>query len=177
MSKEETKHALLSPSRMHWVNYDDERFNIFLENHQRAVLGSRLHAFADEAIKLKRRMPNTNDALNQHVNDAIGYRMDSEVLVYVSENAFGTIDALFCDGKTLRIHDLKTGLHPGNMLQLKIYAAFYCIEQNLDPEDLEIILQIYQGEGVEVNEPSASEIRIIMDRTLYFDSLIKSQKG
>lgn len=58
-------------------------------------------------------------SVNAFVNDAIGYRMDPEVLLYYSDNAFGTADAIsFIDG-VLRIFDLKTGKHPVNQLSWK----------------------------------------------------------
>ena len=43
------------------------------------------------------------------VNDTIGYRMSTEQILFYSENAFGTTDAISIKGNKLRIHDLKTG--------------------------------------------------------------------
>ena len=68
------------------------------------------------------KLPKTKQTLNMHVNDAIGFKMDPEVVLYYSENCFGTADAISFKDNLLRIHDLKTGFSETNILQLKIYS-------------------------------------------------------
>ena len=99
------------------------------------------------------------------VNDAIGYRMDSEVILVYDENyAFGTSDAFSCDErtKTIRVHDLKTGIHPAKMTQLLLYAAYYCLEYGKNPHDYKFELRIYQGADIIEYYPPADEVKAHM---------------
>lgn len=101
------------------------------------------------------------------VNDAIGFRMDSEViLAYNEKYAFGTSDAFACDEKTktIRVHDLKTGLHPVKMDQLLLYAAQYCLEYGKNPNDYKFELRIYQGGEVIEYYPVADEVSFHMKK-------------
>ena len=125
------KHAFLSASSHHWLNYDEERLTERWLNAQAARRGTELHAFAHESIRLGIKLPNNQKTLNRYVNDAIGFRMRCEQVLYFSPNCFGTADAIALNRETLRIHDLKTGVIPGHMEQLEIYAALFCME---DPE-------------------------------------------
>lgn len=63
--------------------------------------------------------------LNMYVNDAIGFKMIPEQILFYSENCFGTADTIMFRNRFLRIHDLKTGAIPAHMEQLKIYAALF----------------------------------------------------
>lgn len=105
--------------------------------------------------------------LMTYVNDAVGYGMDPEILLYYSDNCFGTADTIgyFDRAKCLRVHDLKTGKTPAKIEQLLIYAALFCLEYHIKPEDLnEIELRIYQLGEVLVHKPSAEEVRYFMTR-------------
>jgi len=112
-----------------------------------------------------------------YVNDAIGYRMTPEQVLFYSRNAFGTADAIsFRDG-LLRIHDLKTGISRVSMIQLEIYAAFFCLEYDVKPNDISIELRIYQSNDVVVEEPNPDDIFHIMDKTVAFDACIEDLRN
>lgn len=112
------KHALLGASNYHWLNYDADRLTNAVLNYQAKERGTRLHAFAAECIDLKQKLPKNKKTLNTYVNDAIGFRMDTEQVLYYSDNCFGTADAISFNDGFLRIHDLKTGAVPAHMEQL-----------------------------------------------------------
>lgn len=149
----EGQHAFLSASKHHWINYDDAKLRTTFDNHTKAQEGNELHELAAVLIK-KRVKLRGNHTLAAYVNDAIGYRMDPEVKLAYSEELFGTADAISYDHKKkeLRVHDLKTGIHPGHMNQLKIYAVLFFLEYGkplrIKPHDVKIILRIYQNDEV-----------------------------
>ena len=58
---------------------------------------------------------------------------NGEQALYYSDNCFGTADAISFKKNFLRIHDLKTGVTPGSMKQLLIYASMFCLEYNFLP--------------------------------------------
>ena len=72
----------------------------------------------------------------------------------------------------LRIHDLKTGVTPAHMEQLEIYAALFCLEYKMKPENIDMELRLYQNNEVLVHVPHPEDIRIIMERIIEFDNLI-----
>lgn len=170
-------HAFLSPSQYHWVNYDLEKLEDRFYNHRAKELGTELHEYAATAIKLGRKQPKTKDTVSMFVNDALGYSMRPEQALYYSPNCFGHADALgFTKGKILRIHDLKTGKTPASMMQLKVYAAIFCLEYGFDPHDLEIHLRIYQlNEKIE-EDPDPDEIQDIMVIIVTFDNHLNKLK-
>src|SRR5258708_18289221 len=100
------KHAFLSASKYHWINYDSEELEEVFRNSQMARRGMELHALAHELIRLGIKLPGTRKTLNMYVNDAIGYRMTPEQILYYSDNAYGTTDAIAFKKNFLRIHDL-----------------------------------------------------------------------
>ena len=172
----EGQHAFLSASKHAWVNYDEDKFVRTYSNFRAAERGSRLHEFACEAIKLGIRLPKNKQTINMYVNDAIGYRMTPEQVLFYSPNAFGTADAIsFRDG-LLRIHDLKTGISRVSMIQLEIYAAFFCLEYDVKPTDISMELRIYQSNNVMIEEPNPDDIFHIMDKTIAFDKAIEEIK-
>jgi len=174
----EGAHAFLSASKYHWINYSNEKIEYSYKKMLAVQMGTRLHEFASECIKLKQNLPKSKKTLNMFVNDAIGYRMQSEQVLYYSDNAFGTADAISFRNNKLRIHDLKTGEIPAHMEQLKIYAALFCLEYKIKPADIdEIILQIYQSDEILVHKPSTDEIVPIMDTIVTFDKIIDKVKG
>lgn len=166
------KHAFLSASNYHWINYDSEKLKIVYENFKAKERGTRLHEFACEAIELGVKLSNSKRTINRYVNDAIGFGMTPEVILYYSDNCFGTADAIKFTGKELRIHDLKTGKTPASFHQLEIYAALFCLEYNVDPKDIDIFLRIYQLDEVLEENPTADEILAIMDIIVDFDGVI-----
>lgn len=167
------KHAVLSPSTSHWVNYTEERFVEYYATHRKAAIGTKLHKLAEDLISLKVRLPNTLTTLSMFVNDAIGFRMDTEVVLFYSDNAFGTADAISFDAGILRIHDLKTGTSPAKLTQLEIYAALFCLEYEHRPTEIEIALRVYQNDEVVSWSPSPSVISNIMAKIQEYDLLIK----
>lgn len=171
------EHAFLSASKYHWVNYDAEKVSIAYAKFLAVQKGTELHDFASRCIQLKQRLPKSKKSLNQFVNDAIGFRMRSEQPLYYSPNAFGTADAISFRDDVLRIHDLKTGVSPVSMRQLEIYAALFCLEYKVEPEEIEIELRIYQSDEIVVHKPEGEDIRFIMDKIVDFDKRIDQIKA
>lgn len=164
------KHAFLSASKYHWVNYEAEKIDSVFKNMMAAARGTELHEFAMNAIRLKIKLPRTRSTMNSYVNDAIGYRMTPEQVLFYSGNAFGTVDAIsFRDG-LLRIHDLKTGKSKASFMQLIIYAALFCLEYDVKPGTIEMELRIYQNDEVQIYIPETEEVLHVMDRIVTFDA-------
>lgn len=181
----EGRHSFLSPSKYHWVNYDDEKIVVAYDKHMTHVLGTRLHAWAAETIKLGLKMPDNNKTINRYVNDCIGYRMAVEVPLAYSANAFGTPDAIhFGENpdrdspfkKLLRIFDLKNGESRTSKTQLECYAALFCLEYRIRHMEIEYDLRIYQNDEVQLFETDPEDISYIIDRYIVADKLIESMK-
>ena len=166
------KHAFLSASQYHWINYDTERLISVFRNWKAKERGTRLHEFACEAITLGVKLSNSKRTLNRYVNDAIGFGMTPELILYYSDNCFGTADAISYDGKELRIHDLKTGKTQASFHQLEVYAALFCLEYDVNPADIDICLRIYQDDDVFESSPEPETILSIMDTIIEFDRII-----
>ena len=83
-------HSFLSASKYHWVNYDDAKVDRVFRTAQASARGTALHEFAMNAIRLGVKLPRTPKTLNSYVNDAIGFRMATEQVLFYSINAFGT---------------------------------------------------------------------------------------
>ena len=178
-SKLEGLHAFLGASSCSWLNYSEEQLEKRYHSAMAKTIGTRLHEFAKEAIELGIQLKRCNKTLNMHVNDAISYRMTPEVVLYYSENCFGTADAISFSPKTkmLRIHDLKTGATSVHMGQLEIYAALFCLEYGHDPSSISIELRIYQNNDCQKHVPEPQVIKDIMDKIIYFDKLIDQIKN
>ena len=111
-----------------------------------------------------------------YVNDAIGYLMTPEQVLYYSENCFGTADAICFRNNLLRIHDLKTGVTPTHMEQLIIYAALFCLEYKIKPVDINFELRIYQNDEKIIFNPTVEDILPIMDKIVTADKIIRQLK-
>lgn len=174
----EGMHAILGASKFHWVNYDDDKMMHIFKNQHASVIGTRKHAWAAEAIRLKQRQQRNGKTLNSYINDGIGFRMAVEVVLFYSANFFGTADAISYDKKKqeLRIHDLKTGTHPGDPRQLFIYCALFCLEYNVNPYDIQMLLRIYQSDQILEFEGDPKEIRAIMDKAKRFDAMFEESR-
>ena len=170
------KHAFLGASQCSWLNYDEERLVAVYQNMMAKERGTRLHAFAAECISLNQKLPRSNKTLNLYVNDAIGYHMTPEQILYYSDNCFGTADAILFKNNFLRIHDLKTGVGKTHIEQLEIYAALFCLEYKFDPEKIGMELRIYQNDEVRIHQPLPEEIRSIMNQIIEFDKIIEKVK-
>jgi hypothetical protein len=166
-------HAPFSASKSSWLRYDDQKALEVYSNMKAAEMGTRLHNWAKETIDLRRKQPKNKDTINMYINDAIGYKMDTEVVLFYSPRFFGTADAICFRRNKLRIHDLKTGKIPAKMEQLEIYAALFCLEYDMKPGEIEMELRIYQNEQVIVHEPTAEDILPIMDKIIHFDKLLE----
>lgn len=201
----EGAHAILSPSKSSWTNYDskDYLFNLLCSSYAQEI-GTLLHKLAETAIKYKVRIPKIAakpmitlwllangiprsivDAdkyvsnFVAYVNDAIGFDMSPEVVLKYSDNAFGTADAVRFNEKKmhLRIHDYKSGITKPCLRQLEVYAAYFCMEYNIKPKDLTIELRIYWQNEVIVGNPTAADIVPLIERTRESDNFIRSLKG
>lgn len=170
------QHAFLGASKWHWINYDEEKIVNTYNNFLSVQKGTELHEFAAQAIRLGIKLPKSKKTLNMYVNDALGYRMTPEQILYFSNNFFGTADAISFRNNTLRIHDLKTGSTPAHMEQLEIYAALFCLEYGYKPHDISIELRIYQSDEVIISEPNSDKIVDIMTKATIFDRLINEQR-
>lgn len=166
------KHATFGASNWHWVNYDEDKLKTVFENMAAKAYGTRLHAFAAEAISLGQKLPRSKKTINSYVNDAIAYRMQPEKILYYSDNFFGTADAISFTDNKLRIHDLKTGKIPAHIEQLEIYAALFCLEYRVKPYDISIELRIYQNDEIVVCEPDPKDVMYICDKIVEFDKIL-----
>lgn len=175
-SELEGQHAFLSASKYHWINYNEEKLDMSFKKFLATQRGVRLHAFACECIRLGIKLPKSKKTLNLYVNDAIGYKMATEQLLYYSPNCFGTADAISFRQNVLRIHDLKTGETTASMRQLEVYTALFCLEYHVKPSDIKIELRIYQTDEVLVHEPLVDDIKQIIDKIIVFDKRIEKMK-
>ena len=110
--------------------------------------------------------------LVSYVNDAIGYRMDAEKILYFSENAYGTADAICFRNKCLRVHDYKSGRGTVKMDQLYIYVALFCLEYNIKPGEIEIETRLYHANEILTDNPTAEDILPIMDAIVINDKFL-----
>lgn len=170
------QHAFLSPSKYHWINYSADKLAESYFNAQAAQRGTELHALAHDLIRLGIKLPRTQQSLNMYVNDAIGYRMNTEQILWYSDNCYGTCDAISFRKNLLRIHDLKTGLLAGSMHQLEVYAAIFCLEYGIKPGMISIELRIYQNDEALVYTPDVDIIAHIMSTIVQFDKHIELLK-
>lgn len=165
-------HAFLGASKYSWLNYDEPSLIEAYRRSQAAKRGTELHELARRCIKLGQKLPRSKKSFNAYVNDAIGYHMRPEQILYYSDNCFGTADAISFRDDLLRIHDLKTGVIPAHIEQLEVYAALFCLEYRRSPEDISFELRIYQNDEVLVHKPDGEEIAPIIDRIITFDKII-----
>jgi hypothetical protein len=170
------EHAFLSPSSYHWTNYNREKLITTYTNYRNVKLGTAKHEIADRLIKLRIRLPNNSATLNSYVNDAIGWNLASEVVLYYSDNCFGTVDAIGFDRltNTVRIHDLKTGKSKTSLVQLEVYAALFCLAAKVKPDSLTFILRIYQNDEILESTPSPDRIQQLIDTITEFDEIIRA---
>lgn len=166
-------HAFLSASNPHWINYTDDKLDARFLTALAAQRGTELHAFAHEAIRLRIKQADNGSTLSLYVNDAIGYRMTPEQVLFYSFNCYGTADTIAFRNNVLRIHDLKTGIMKTSMNQLYIYAAQFCLEYGVKPHQIEIELRIYQNDDIIVCAADSDFIVHIMDRIVTSDRRIE----
>lgn len=176
-SKLEGLHAFLGASKYHWLNYDEKRLREVWSTSEAAARGTELHDFAARCIRLRQKLEDNNQTLNMYVNDAIGYLMTPEVVLYYSDFCFGTTDAISFRDNFLRIHDFKSGSIPAHFEQLEIYDALFCLEYGKDPNKIEHELRIYQSQQVLTHVPDPKDIRFIMEKIINSDKILNQIKG
>lgn len=169
-------HARLSPSTYSWLEYDEDKMDRVWYAGLAAQRGTELHELAARCIKLRVNLPDDESTLSRYVNDAIGWKMTPEVLLYYSENCFGTTDAISFRANILRIADYKSGVTKASMKQLLIYAALFCLEYGHKPFDIQITLLIYQNNDVQELAADPVEVSYIMDRIVTLDKRLKILK-
>ena len=172
-------HAPFSASQSSWLRYDDEKAIEVYRNKMAAERGSRLHEWAKQTIDLGIKQPRSEKTLYAYVNDAIGFKMSTEVVLYYSDYFFGTADAICFRKNTLRIHDLKTGVSSNtkiesHMEQLLVYAALFCLEYKMKPGEINIELRVYKNDEVLVFNPTVEDILPIMDKIIHLNKILES---
>lgn len=200
----EGAHAILSPSKSSWTNYEGpEKIFDLVSSSYAQTIGTLLHRLAAAAIKYKVKIPkiaarpmillwllangvprgiiDVNKYVSNfvaYVNDSIGFDMVPEQPLKYSENAFGTADAIRFNEKKmhLRIHDYKSGITKPCLRQLELYAAYFCMEYRVEPKDISIELRIYWNDEVITGLPTAADIVPLIDKTITFDNYIKNLK-
>ena len=194
------KHALFSASKYSWLNYDDEKLKNAYINSFASQIGTLVHSYASDKITFRQPMEDNRSERNAlllhllkagippkviqleklftnvvpYVNDAIGYKMTPEVLLYYTDNVYGWTDTISFSRSLLRIHDLKTGDGAVSIDQLMIYAALFYLthkkEANLQKCKTE--LRIYQNNQVLIHTPSAYDIACVMDAAVHADMIV-----
>lgn len=172
----EGTHAFLGASKYHWINYTDDKIIKTFKNWKASEIGTRLHEFAAECIRLKQKLTPEKKTLNMYVNDCVDENMTPEQILYYSSNCFGTTDAISFENHELKIFDLKTGSTAACMKQLEIYAAIFSLEYNIDIFDIDIELRIYQNDNVLKYKPIPEEILRIVQTIKRFDEIINNIK-
>lgn len=169
----EGQHAFLSPSTYHWINYDEERLEFRYKLSRAALEGMEHHRYAAIAIEEKEIQDDETTTVGLYINQSIQFHMQSEVVLYYSPNAFGTVDAIAYRHRRLRISDLKTGATRSSEHQLEVYAALFFLEYGIDPFSArDIELRIYQDGECRVYVGDPYFIQQIMDKIVYFDKLL-----
>ena len=198
---QEGKHAILSASSWRWINDDKDSLVKRITSSYAQSIGTILHDLAYRHIKYRIKM-NKYDKKNvmlellsngipaividtidfdrmfenlmTYVNDGVGFKLFPEVVLYYSDNFFGTADAIGFNenDRILRIHDYKSGVIPAHIEQLEIYAALFCLEYRCKPHEIDIHLQIYQGADVLYHNPEPGEIKEIIDKIVDYDKFL-----
>lgn len=170
-------HAPFGASKSSWLRYDDGKIVETFKNMKAAEMGTRLHEWAKSTIDLGIRQPRSKKTIYNYVNDAIGFNMNTEVVLFYSPYFFGTTDAISFRNNFLRIHDLKTGVTPVHMEQLFIYAALFCLEYKINPKDIEMECRIYQTDQILVANPTADDIEPIIDKIVHCNKILEDMEG
>ena len=179
----EGTHAFLGASKYQWLNYSDDvlikRYNTSFAQD----IGTLMHELASDLIKNRIKLNKSDshiidlimakhyipksaydnnmllNVLVPFVKDAIGFRMDSEVILFYDYLCYGTADAIKYSEvkKELRIHDLKTGVTVASFKQLIIYSAMFYTEYRISPFENQTILRLYQN--LDLSDDAMAEMR------------------
>ena len=169
-------HAPFGASKSSWLRYDDKKAVEYLKGLKSKEMGTKLHEWAKTTIDLGIKQPRSKKTIYAYVNDAIGFKMSTEVVLFYSEYFFGTADAISFRNGILRIHDLKTGKVgkiEDHMEQLEIYAALFCLEYKVKPSDISMELRVYKNDEVLVHNPTAEDILPVMDKIVHLNKLLE----
>lgn len=204
-SDKEGKHAILSASSWRWLNDDRDSLIRRITGQYAQSIGTILHAVACKHIKYRIKLNKydkknvmlellTNgipgfviDAMDfdkifenlmTYVNDGVGFKMHPEVVLFYSDNFFGTADAISFNEneRFLRIHDYKSGVIPAHIEQLEIYAALFCLEYRFKPYEISTELRIYQNNDVLYHNPEPDEIAQVADTIVDLDKFLTQIK-
>jgi hypothetical protein len=135
--------------------------------------GIEQHRYAAICIEEKIVQDDETTTVGMYINQCIQYRMSSEIVLFYSPNAFGTVDAIAYRYHILRISDLKTGVSRTSEHQLEVYAALFCLEYGIDPFSMRgIELRIYQDGTVRLYQGDPYFIKGIMDKIVKFDEIL-----
>lgn len=170
------EHAFLSPSNYHWLGYSIDKLMMVYKNRIAKEEGTWLHDFASRCIQKNIKLSKSKNTLHMFVNDCIAFRMTSEQRLFYSLNAFGKADAISFENGVLRIFDYKSGSTPTSFKQLDIYAAYFCLEYNVNPNSIQIEERIYQNNEVMQSIPDGAYIQEIMQTVVQFDIAIEDLK-
>lgn len=199
-SELEGRHAFLGASKWQWLNYDDETLYLRYRNSYSQSLGTALHELAKQLIKFRIKVAETDRKMvmlhllnsgipafaidmdgifgnfKAYVNDAIGYRMTPEVVLFHSYTCFGTADTICFRDNFLRVHDYKSGSTPAHIEQLLIYAGLFCLEykDRIRFSDFEAELRIYQNPEVLIHNPSREELNDVVEKIISSDKSLKT---
>ena len=196
----EGKHAVLAASKYSWLGYTDDQLWKAYVNSFSSDIGTLIHSYAKDKIVYRQKMEDNQSEKNAlmlhllknkiphsvipldmifynlmaYVNDAIGFKMTPELVLYYSPFIFGTADSISYARGVLRIHDLKTGTMPAKMEQLMIYAALFYLEykSRVPFNKSRTELRIYQNQEVIVHTPTSDEISAIMEKIIHSDGVI-----
>ena len=176
-SKLKETHAFLGASQWHWLHYDEKKLIERWKSAQAVEMGTKLHEYAAMSIELRQTQKKNSQTLNMYINDAIGFDLSPEVVLYYSPNVYGTADAIGFKNDFLRIHDLKTGKIKAHMEQLYIYAALFCLEYSIKPGEIQMETRIYQNNQIIIDNPDAEKILPVMNTIVKFDRILNDVKN
>jgi hypothetical protein len=192
------RHAMLAPSQPYWLDYDNEQLEQKYRSTYAQSIGTAAHELAETLIRERIKVKKTDKSMllvhilrsgiprtaididrlfnnfMEYVNDAIGFGLVPEQILYYSDSCFGTADTILYKNNFLRIHDYKSGTTPAKMGQLLVYAALFCLEYKVKPGDLTgVELRIYQNDEILYHNPTAEEILPIMDKIVHLNKLLE----
>lgn len=113
------------------------------------------------------------------INDSIGFRMESEKKLTLSDKFYGTADAVryYTKENLLRVSDLKTGKRPAKIEQVFTYAALYCYEFHLEPLKTNFEARIYQNAEIYIEQPNGEDINDILQNILHKNEVLTKFEG
>lgn len=205
-SKLKGTHAFCGASKKSWRNWTVDQLIAYKQSSYAQAIGTLLHEYAAANIENHFRMYKTDKRgvlryltvekglpsnvvdidrlfpnLMNYINDCIGFRMDAEKVLYYSDDFYGTTDAIYWSDKTheLKISDLKTGITPVEFDQLENYAAFFCLDYKVKPNQIKKLeFRLYQNGEVLYAEPDPVEVLSpVIDQIVAFNKALMEFEG